>query len=212
MKGTSNLIMWLTFVLVVSLAMVLGLVLLLLAELYCWPVIRRLRRRRISTPNGAPMTTTTILSPSLLESQETENDVEKQCLDDNVDIQKDCLNDSFNGSSLVYISNPVFDNENVTKSTIVDDIDQNVGTPFETPDSSPSRLETEDSDDESHEMEEISSKVVLTPSLSSTKKPAMDASLACSKDESIGTSLSETNSTNGVMSSNLLTPCTSPSL
>ncbi|GKD27013.1 hypothetical protein Tco_1233227 [Tanacetum coccineum] len=206
MKGTSNFIMWLTFVLVVSLAMVLGLVLLLLAELYCWPVIRRLRRRRASTPNGAIMTSTTILSPSLLENQETENDVEKQCLDDNVDIQKDCLNDSFNGSSLVYISNPVFDNENVTKS-MVDEI-ENVGTctPFETPESSPSRLETEDeSDDESHEMEEISSKVVLTPSLSPTKKPAMDASL--------GTSLSDTStSNNGVSSSSLLTPCTSPSL
>ncbi|KAI3814558.1 hypothetical protein L1987_14198 [Smallanthus sonchifolius] len=108
MKSTSNLIMWLTVFLVVSLAMIWVLVLLLLAELYCFPLIPRRRHRQVSSPvsdTATPITTG-------------------------------------NNSSLVYISNPLYVEENVSS--------------FETTttDSLPTRLETEDysGDDEREEM------------------------------------------------------------
>lgn len=49
MKGTS----YLTVLLLVSLGMIWGLVLLLLAQLYCSPIIHRHRVRHVRTPNAA---------------------------------------------------------------------------------------------------------------------------------------------------------------
>ncbi|KAI3775507.1 hypothetical protein L1987_50086 [Smallanthus sonchifolius] len=220
MKATSYLIMWLTLFLVVVLAMVLGLVILLLAEFYCSPLLRRHRRRRqLTTPNTNTATAadttgnnSTTHSPSALDSHtDPLTDIEKQLLEspenqetggtqrqDIVDMQNGCLSDSVNGSSLIYISNPIYGDGN--------------GTPFETPGSSPSRLETEDSSDD--EREEVLSKVVVTPPLTPMKKLPAEACSVCMKDvRSLGTSESDTNSNNGVSSSCSLTdPCTSPSL
>lgn len=226
MKGTSNLIILLTLVLVVSLAMVLGLILLLLAELYCSPFLqrRRNRRRQFTTPNA----TTTGDNPSIhshahshshstldsfLYPADASYDIEKQPTQTNSPENQDsggaqCQDkmEIRNGSPLVYISNPVFDGESRSGKMMEDD-----DTPFETPDSSPSRLGTEESSGDD-EREEISSKVVITPPLTPMKKLPAEAVSVCLKDvRSLGTSGSDTNSNNGA-SSSPLTPCTSPSL
>ncbi|CAI9285929.1 unnamed protein product [Lactuca saligna] len=226
MKGTSNLIILLTLVLVVSLAMVLGLILLLLAELYCSPFLQlhRNRRRQFTTPNA----TTTVDNPSIhshahshshstldsfLYPADASYDIETQPTQthspenqDSGGAQRQDKMEIRNGSPLVYISNPVFDGERRRGKTMEDD-----DTPFETPDSSPSRLGTEESSGDD-EREEISSKVVVTPPLTPMKKLPAEAVSVCLKDvRSLGTSGSDTNSNNGA-SSSPLTPCTSPSL
>ncbi|KAI3802925.1 hypothetical protein L1987_31072 [Smallanthus sonchifolius] len=103
---------------------------------------RHLHRRRHNGNNSSTH------SPSALEIHTYPlTDIEKQLLEspenqetggtqrqDITDMQNGCLSDSVNGSSLVYISNPIYGDGS--------------GTPFETPGSSPSRLETEDSSDD----------------------------------------------------------------
>ncbi|KAA8523107.1 hypothetical protein F0562_009530 [Nyssa sinensis] len=58
MKGTSKVIMGATLIMVVSLAIVLGLVLVLLAELYCSLLLRRRQLRTTSAAAAATTTTT----------------------------------------------------------------------------------------------------------------------------------------------------------
>ncbi|OIW15990.1 hypothetical protein TanjilG_04525 [Lupinus angustifolius] len=60
MKGTSKVIMGATLVMVVTLAVVLGLILVLLAELYCSLLLRRQRRRQMRSSTTQTTTTTTI--------------------------------------------------------------------------------------------------------------------------------------------------------
>ncbi|KAJ0745442.1 hypothetical protein HanPI659440_Chr10g0398681 [Helianthus annuus] len=201
MKNTSYIIMWLTIFLVLILAMVLALVLLLLAELYCSPLIHRHRRRQLNLPTTTAATTTgnnsLTHSPQHTHVSDPLHDTEKQLPDQSLPetqhtVQKGCgLTDSVNGCSLIYISNPIYGGDGN-------------GTPFETPDSSPSRLETEDcSSSGDDEKEEVSSNVVGTMMEKKKKVCVKDVGL-------LGTSGSD--NTNGVSSCSLTTPCTSPSL
>nr|XP_016474668.1 PREDICTED: uncharacterized protein LOC107796421 [Nicotiana tabacum] len=107
----------------------------------------------------------------------------------------------------VYISNPIYDNEKPRPSM--------VDTPFETPNSSPSYLETIDNssekDDEncgisSSSSTSPSSSVQLTPM---KKLPAEACSVSLRDVRSIITSESNSNSNNSSFSSG--SPCTSPS-
>ncbi|XP_050217063.1 uncharacterized protein LOC126667950 [Mercurialis annua] len=250
MKGASKVIMGATLVMVVSLAIVLGLVLVLLAELYCTLL---LRRRRLRVTSSDPTTTTVIpaspltniSSPETLQSQnnlgsprsyyapgvlqaprslffpavsQKENkslDVHTQeesntssCPIREIAIQisssdannerKSCIG---HAESLVYISNPVYDNDANRVSR--------VETPFETPDSSPSRLERGRSSSSSCS----ESIPAVTPPLSPMKKlPAEACSVSLRDVRSLGTSGSDSVSNNGVSSSSSSgSPCTSPS-
>ncbi|KAL8189666.1 hypothetical protein R6Q57_029232 [Mikania cordata] len=192
-KGASYIIMWLTIFLVLILAMVLGLVLLLIAELYFSSLIGGHRRRTpdVTTAGNNSSTHHPSIPDSHITHADPSNDIEKQLL-------QSPENQESGETQLVYISNPIYGEGN--------------GTPFETPESSPSRLETEisSSDDE---REEVSTKVVVTPPLTPMKKLPTEARSVCLKDvRSLGMSESDTNSNNGVSSSCSLTPCTSPSL
>ncbi|KAI3524593.1 hypothetical protein L1887_03252 [Cichorium endivia] len=211
--------MLLNLALVVSLAMVLGSILLLVAALYCSPLLRRRRNRHHQ--DGTPNATTTgdhlsIHSQSHLGSflypEDASDDIEKQLtqtqLPENHETARTEHQDKVeirNGPPLVYISNPVFDGESRRGSRVEDDC-----TPFETPDTSPSRLETEEFSDDD-EREEISSKIVVTPPLTPMKKLPAEAVSVCLKDvQSLRPSGSDTNSNNGASSSSSLTPCISP--
>lgn len=113
----------------------------------------------------------------------------------------------------MYICNPIYDND-VNRHSRVD-------TPFETPDSSPSRLETNGSsgDDDDHNVQPPNSSPSsppVTPPLTPMKKlPAEACSITLRDARSLATSASESNSNNeyGGISSSLTSgsPCTSPS-
>ncbi|XP_060170604.1 uncharacterized protein LOC132601541, partial [Lycium barbarum] len=103
---------------------------------------------------------------------------------------------------LVYISNPIYDNEACRPSR--------GDTPFETPDSSPSRLETilfsrEDDNGSGQSSSSSPSSFPLTPM---KKLPAEACSVSLRDARSLGTSGSS-NSNNSLLSSG--SPCTSPS-
>ncbi|OMO94081.1 hypothetical protein CCACVL1_06186 [Corchorus capsularis] len=127
--------------------------------------------------------------------------------------------------NFVYISNPIYDNEadGVGRPSMPD-------TPFETPDSSPSRLENggssgeddeqsnnkaEDSDNVGVKLKSVfySTSPPLTPPLSPMKKlPAQACSVSLRDARSLlVTSGSDSNSNNGLSSSSSGSPCTSPS-
>ncbi|KAJ9167804.1 hypothetical protein P3X46_019397 [Hevea brasiliensis] len=113
-----------------------------------------------------------------------------------------------NGEPFVYISNPIYDNDASRASR--------VETPFETPDSSPSRLETgaSSSGDEEIARRSPSSPHSLpgTPPLTPMKKlPAEACSVSLRDARSLGTSGSDSVSNNGLSSSSSVSPCTSPS-
>ncbi|KAJ0799805.1 hypothetical protein HanPI659440_Chr03g0095641 [Helianthus annuus] len=156
--GSSNLMMGLTLVLVVCLAIVLGLVLVLLAELYCSIL---LRRRHTTATTAADQETTTAATdpPPNLPNLYTQSiltaprnllyptlagagglpagDIEKQNPPENQENLENVENDQ----DFMYISNPMYDGDveiNGRKSRVAGN------TPFETPDTSPSRLETEE--------------------------------------------------------------------
>ena len=195
--GASNLMMGLTLVLVVCLAVVLGLVLVLLAELYCSILLRRRQPPPTTTATDVAgdhtttvITTATSPPPSLnhfyahgvlsaprnilYPSISGAGDVEKQQevappSTENQEsgyLRKGCSgNYSGRREELVYISNPVYDGENGRRS-------RTGKTPFETPETSPSRLETEGSsgDDDEREEDVTSLKTVVTPPLTPMKK------------------------------------------
>ncbi|GLT29013.1 hypothetical protein SLA2020_039070 [Shorea laevis] len=107
----------------------------------------------------------------------------------------------------VYISNPIYDNEACRANT-----------PFETPDTSPSRLEDGGSSDDDDEKEIAQPSSVsphsppLTPPLTPMKKlPAQACSVSLRDARSLGTSSNDSNSNNGLSLSSSDSPCTSPS-
>ncbi|KAK4604200.1 hypothetical protein RGQ29_012631 [Quercus rubra] len=113
--------------------------------------------------------------------------------------------DSGFGEHFMYISNPIYDND--ARPSRVD-------TPFETPDTSPSRLEMSGSsgDDEVAQTSPCSPSSPTTPPLTPMKKlPAEACSVSLKNARSLGTSGSESNSNNGHSSSSSGSPCTSPS-
>ncbi|XP_023735962.1 uncharacterized protein LOC111883866 [Lactuca sativa] len=239
MMGASNLMMGLTLVLVVCLAVVLGLVLVLLAELYCSILLRR--RQLQQTTTAAPLTIVdnnnnnssspppssalpslsdiysqgvlaaprSILYPSLAgddleKQQELPQPPENQENNQDGYIRKGCSGNSGRiEKDLVYISNPMFDDENGRRSKAGN-------TPFETPDTSPSRLESEGSSGDDERDEITSLKVVVTPPITPMKKlPAEVKSVASVKDDDAGRG-GDLNSNNGASSSSSSgTPCTS---
>ncbi|XP_062090762.1 uncharacterized protein LOC133797023 [Humulus lupulus] len=122
----------------------------------------------------------------------------------------DACNDKGSGvvrEHFVYISNPIYDNGESRES--------GVNTPFETPDTSPSRLEMSGSDSSSGEEDEVAQPLhssPLTPPLTPMKKlPAAACSVSLRDARSLGTSGSDSNSNNGRSSSSSGSPCTSPS-
>ncbi|XP_047155618.1 proline-rich receptor-like protein kinase PERK8 [Vigna umbellata] len=112
---------------------------------------------------------------------------------------------------LVYISNPIYENELEVKA-------RRVNTPFETPNTSPSRLERSGSSGEDDDRNGggacgcSRSPPSLTPPLTPMKKlPAEGSSVSLRDATSLGTSGSDTQSINGPSSSSSDTPSTSPS-
>ncbi|KAG6589905.1 hypothetical protein SDJN03_15328, partial [Cucurbita argyrosperma subsp. sororia] len=113
-------------------------------------------------------------------------------------------NDSSSSDSdhLIYISNPIYAND-------AED------TPFETPNSSPSRLERCSSSEE----DEIAAcpsttlhSLLNTPPLTPMKKlPAEACSVTLRNARSVGNSGSDSNTNNALSSSSSASPCTSPS-
>ncbi|EFH51769.1 hypothetical protein ARALYDRAFT_484701 [Arabidopsis lyrata subsp. lyrata] len=212
-----------TMVMVVSLVMVLSLVLVLLAELYCSLLLRRRRNHHslnlpITTVSTAATTTTTTLnqvistttndntSPSNINSSspnplytgvlQTPTKTyfhHEPSLQASLDlIQETIVNDS-GDNNFIYISNPMYSNEATSKPT----------TPFETPESSPSRLETGESSSSSSGEEEDNDIIeVSTPTLAPMKDLPEKACSVSLKN--VETSASESNSSSG-------SPYTSPS-
>lgn len=114
------------------------------------------------------------------------------------------------GENFVYISNPIYDNE-ANRTSLAD-------TPFETPDTSPSRLEMGSSSGEDDEVvaqpaqSRSSSSPPSTPPLTPMKKlPAEACSVSLRDAGSLATSASDSNSINGLSSSSSGSPRTSPS-
>nr|XP_009610747.1 uncharacterized protein LOC104104381 [Nicotiana tomentosiformis] len=257
-----------TLVMVVSLAIVLGLVLVLLAELYCSLLIRQ-RRQLQKTPLNSS-TSATAAQSSKEPPRQQQNQSTASTLSDfyaqgvlhaprNFLIPAVTRNDKFDlemqssaqvssihhqvglifssphshpfisnlspklvhqfplqcsniegvdggatKKQLVYISNPIYDNEACRPSK--------GDTLFETPDSSPSRLETIHSsgkDDNGSGQSSLSSpsSLPLTPM---KKLPAVACSVSLRDARSLGTSGSS-NSNNTSLSSASGSPCTSPS-
>lgn len=119
-----------------------------------------------------------------------------------------CNDSSSNGSDhFMYISNPIYDNDAVRPSR--------GDTPFETPNSSPSKLETCGSSEEDEIVASPSSTIRSlpnTPPLTPMKKlPAEACSVTLRDARSLGHSGSDSNTNNGVSSSSSGSPCTSPS-
>ncbi|XP_061993492.1 flocculation protein FLO11 [Rosa rugosa] len=287
MKGTSKVIMGATLVMVVSLAIVLGLILVLLAELYCSLLLRRRRQHKTDRNNSivntdlsttaasateAATTTTSaepslqpqgpplgsflgvlraprsFLFPSCKEEYNAEPKKQQHChlhhvLDiPNQEISNESPSISLANSPqpaqrdpvqagttpntaaaagedhLVYISNPIYDNEanRASSSTTTE-----ANTPFETPDTSPSRLEMGGSTSSSGEdNDEVAQPTPsgsgpsspTTPPLTPMKKLPKEACSVSLRDaRSLGTSGSDSNTNNGNSSSSSGSPCTSPS-
>ncbi|KDP33661.1 hypothetical protein JCGZ_07232 [Jatropha curcas] len=244
-----------TLVMVVSLAVVLGLVLVLLAELYCTLLLRR-RQLRISSTNAtaaantASITTsppantflqpqkqpasspTTYYAPGVLQAPRSLFFPAISCKENKVTETKNQEPNTTSpkkiglvntsppststvtsphqacvgcGEHFVYISNPIYDNDANRASR--------VETPFETPDSSPSRLETDGDDEEIGKPSPSSPhSVPITPPLTPMKKLPKEACSVSLRDaRSLGTSGSDSLSNNGLSSSSSGSPCTSPS-
>ncbi|ANM65846.1 hypothetical protein AtNW77_Chr3g0190531 [Arabidopsis thaliana] len=220
MNSSSKVIMAATLVMVVSLVMVLSLVLVLLAELYCSLLLRRRRHNSLNLPitttvSTAARTTTTLnqaisttsndnTSPSNINSSspnplytgviqtptKTHYNHEPY-LQASLDlIQETIVNDSVD--NFIYISNPMYSNDATSKPT----------TPFETPESSPSRLETGESSSSSSGEEDNDHIIeVSTPTLTPMKDLPEKACSVSLKN--VETSASESNSSGS--------PYTSPS-
>lgn len=253
MKGTSKVIMGATLVMAASLAIVLALVVVLLAELYCSLLLRRCCRLQppksisarpatstaiteVSSPNplGVLDAPRSLLFPSLspkvkdlqafISGQEQSPNAAPHQLGLVATPPSPNLSPMRNAKDehLVYISNPIYD----------DYMNKLLRTPFETPDTSPSRLGTagDTSSGDDREIKVIPSQqhsfptpgesmkrslLHTTPPLSPMKKlPFQVQPLSVSLRDATGslyTSGSYSNSNNGILSSTSGTPCTSPS-
>ena len=283
MKGSSKVVMGATLVMAVLLAVVLGLVLVLLAELYCSLLQRRRRQSVTATSDSIPTANpcspqpsqTQLRSASLasfysqgvlcaprsflfpaVSSQEDKAEMKKQHsrLQPILELQTPQSNNSphrigllaaspppppspsaspkpiqqgggrscsdgvcgSGGENFIYISNPIYDNE-ANRTSLAN-------TPFQTPDTSPSRLEMGSSSSGEDEVAQPSqsrpsssssspsSSPPSTPPLTPMKKlPAEACSVSLRDARSLGTSGSDSNSINGLSSSSSGSPCTSPS-
>ncbi|KAK4280875.1 hypothetical protein QN277_012435 [Acacia crassicarpa] len=287
MKGTSKGVMAATLVIVVSLAVVLGLILVLLAELYCSLLLRRRRhlRNTASAPTIIPTATRTnalsppsptmypnhqsppltpsfgsiyahgvlraprnFLFPSLshdnddttgpkfqhsellqIQTQEPVSHPHHQIgllsafspppaskptqqvsneqgskVSGTVPVCSD--NSNSVGGHLVYISNPIYENEEGKPSSRAD-------TSFETPDTSPSRLERSGSSSGGNDGDdEVEAEESGSPPLFPMKKlPPEACSVSLSNGRSLGNSGSDSHSIDGPSSSSSASLCTSPS-
>lgn len=237
MKGTSKVIMGVTLLMVVTLAIILALVLVLLAELYCSLLLRRRRRLPVTTTTtnttsspqhnhqshatlppplsgfysqGVIRAPRSFLFPSdsslkaTTDKEQIHQFIKSQIQESNLAPKPTSVPSSSSANPIqrkefVYISNPIYDNEANRGSK--------EGTPFQTPDSSPSRLEMSGS---SSSDEDIVAQI--TPPLTPMKKLPEEACSVTLRDaRSLGTSGSDSNSNNGVSSSSSGSPCTSPS-
>lgn len=230
-----------TLVMVVSLVMVLSLVLVLLAELYCSLLLRRRRRHSLSLPTTTvaaaattanlaqtisttndpspsnidsspnPLTTGVLQTPKTFFQTHLSNLPHEPSLPASPSLIRDIIVHDSNHDKptasvddFIYISNPIYSNEATSKPT----------TPFETPESSPSRLETGDSSSSSSSDINEDSKRVETPTLTPMKDlPEKACSVSLKHARSLETSASESNSNNndGGSSSSSASPYTSPS-
>ncbi|KAL0737771.1 hypothetical protein Bca4012_013981 [Brassica carinata] len=214
MNSSSKVIMAATMVMVVSLVMVLSLVLVLLAELYCSLLLGRRSRRShhsltlpTTTITPAAATTTTSLAHAISTTNDhpspSNTDLSTNPLTTGV-IQtpkpflvtnKTYLHHRESSSlpaspvpssvdNFIYISNPMYSNDAASKPT----------TPFETPESSPSRLETGDSSSSSGEEEND-----VTPALTPMKDLPEKACSVSLQDNarSLESSGSESNNNDG---------------
>lgn len=283
MKGTSKVIMGATLIMVVTLAVVLGLIIVLLTDLYCSLLLRRRRHLRASaaasTSTAAAATTIrTNASPSspisqprqhhspppslftsiyaqgvlqaprsflfpLVSSKEELTVAKKQLVElhhqaiqiqirdlitsprhlgllsasssppqpiqevhGSVEGSDDTSKQAICGEHLVYISNPIYENDDESKGSSGSD------TPFQTPHTSPSRLETISSSGEDEAA--FASPSCNKPLPFPMKKLPAEPSSVSLKDAttSLRNSGSESHSNNGLSSStSSATPCTSPS-
>ncbi|KAG8376008.1 hypothetical protein BUALT_Bualt09G0018300 [Buddleja alternifolia] len=213
-------IMGATVVMVATVAIILGLVLVLLAELYCSLLLRRCPhhpRKSSSTPTNAaqlpnlsptPSTLSPFYAPGVVRAPrsflfpappQNLGDLEKQTLPQEA---SDHHQDGTNMEHLIYICNPIYVDGDDEAIIMVNNIDE-VDTPYEneTPDTySPSRLDNN------------------SPPLTPMKKllPAEGPSSVSLRDaRSICCSTSDSNSNddheNGISSSSSASPRTSPS-
>ncbi|KAK4283736.1 hypothetical protein QN277_000658 [Acacia crassicarpa] len=286
MKGTSKVIMGATLIMVVTLAVVLGLILVLLTELYCSLLLRRRRHLRTSATASTSTTAATTIRTNALPSSPTSHPrqhhhhpppppppslftsiyaqgvlqaprnflsplvssreeltvAKKQLVElhhqaiqiqtrdlitsprhlgllsasssppqpiqgahDSVQGSNDTSKETICGEHLVYISNPIYENDDESKGSSGSD------TPFQTPHTSPSRLETFGSSGEDEAA--LASPSCNTPPLSPMKKLPAEASSVSLKDAttSLGNSGSVSHSSSGRSSTSSATPCTSPS-
>ncbi|CAK9329365.1 unnamed protein product [Citrullus colocynthis] len=153
----------------------------------------------ISTPSHPP---SPIISPS------PDLSILKACVQSKLSPAIAYNDSSSNGSDhFMYISNPIYDNDAIRPSR--------GDTPFETPNSSPSRLEKCSSSEEDEIVASPSSTIHSlpnTPPLTPMKKlPAEACSVTLRDARSLGNSGSDSNTNNGLSSSSSGSPCTSPS-
>ncbi|KAJ4708438.1 putative Transmembrane protein [Melia azedarach] len=161
-----------------------------------------------TSPHCLGIISPTSPSTSFITSPPTIQETTTQVVSNTACTDKDCGGGGgIGGEHFVYISNPIYDNDASRLSR--------EDTPFETPDTSPSRLETGGSSSE----EEISQpspssqhSLPNTPPLTPMKKlPAEACSVSLRDAGSLGTSGSDSISNNGLSSSSSGSPCTSPS-
>ncbi|GMN50515.1 hypothetical protein TIFTF001_019676 [Ficus carica] len=162
----------------------------------------------VSTPSPSVLLFAAPNSPHPAEEEEEEEKMGDTGNDAN-NIENNCQAGGGNKEQFVYISNPIYEN----MENRLGGVDT---TPFETPDTSPSRLEMSGSGSGSGSgssgEDEIDQPPPLTPPLTPMKKlPAEGCSVSLRDARSLGTSGSESNSNNGVSSSSSGSPCTSPS-
>ncbi|WJX25844.1 hypothetical protein P8452_14840 [Trifolium repens] len=269
MKDTSKVIIGVTLVMVITLAFVIALILVLLAELYCSLLLRRhkLKNKNTNTHQTLNNTKTTltnvspshvsnfsniysqgvlqaprnILFPSIEQQQNNlhhqvvhieslissptlsmspftsrappqQQQPQKNTITHETNVGEiSCLEEK---NQLVYISNPIYENEEEKESGL------ELDTPFETPDSSPSHLKKSDSSSDDVE-DEIQVEVEVdspcyTPPLTPMKKLDAEACSVSLRDvRSLGTTNGSdsiiSRSVNGLSSSSSVSPSTSPS-
>ncbi|XP_057506395.1 uncharacterized protein LOC130789610 [Actinidia eriantha] len=242
--GTSRVIIGATLVMVGTLAIVLGLILVLLFELYC-SLLLRCRRLPTTTSNPTATATATpnsssshthqpqslqsfyaqgvlqapriFLYPQVGTKEANKLDIEKQHAQphqepnssisvtspkpmEKAQLQGGSIANGCGGEGFVYISNPIY------HGTGGED------TPFETPHSSPLRLETGGSYSSSSSDGKEQCSLPNTPPLKPMKElPAEACSVSLRDAKSLATSGSDSNSKYGLYSSSSGSPCTSPS-
>ncbi|KAA0046594.1 hypothetical protein IC582_004101 [Cucumis melo] len=161
------------------------------------------------SPRRIGLISTPSLPSSPIISASPDVSILKACAQSKLSPAIACNDSSSNGSDhFMYISNPIYDNDAIRPS-------RGDNTPFETPSSSPSRLERCSSSEEDEIVASPSSTIHSlpnTPPLTPMKKlPAEACSVTLRDARSLGNSGSDSNTHNGLSSSSSGSPCTSPS-